>query len=57
MLSVGGPQAGSTETAVQSYVLFGVDSVLRADPPAPRAHTEMLPNGPGEVKRRVSPWM
>jgi len=57
MLSVGGPQAGSTETAVQSYVFFGVDSVLRADPPAPRAHTEMLPNGPGEVKRRVSPWM
>lgn len=41
----------STETAVQSSVVSGVDSVLRADPRAPPAHGAVLLVGGGEVKR------
>jgi hypothetical protein len=44
----------STETAVQSRGRVGVDSVLRADPPALPAHTEVSLTRGREVNRGAS---
>jgi len=42
MLNASGPQAGQHGDSRAVEKCLGVDSVLRADPQAPRAHVDML---------------
>jgi hypothetical protein len=53
MLNASGPQAGQHGDSRAVIWFDGVDSVLRADPRAPRAHARTMAIGRCAVKR---PW-
>src|SRR5437879_7916039 len=55
MLGASGPQAGQHGDSRAVIQFGGVDSVLRADPRAPRAHAEMMGMGGLAVKRATTP--
>jgi len=54
MLNASGPQAGQHGDSRAVICFDGVDSVLRADPQAPRAHAEMMAMGGLTVKRATT---
>jgi hypothetical protein len=53
MLDASGPQAGQHGDSRAGIWFSGVDSVLRADPRAPRAHTKTMVGGRGAVKQAI----